>query len=170
MLSLFLYAFGSLALENGNTFLPDPTATALPAFPKCGWEGCLSLDVRFVSSVKAETYQTYPWMVEVVNSIRNSGIDVSTDNPTISTFPELQSFYSELEQNPNKTQTGVLLCGAGGGADNITNFCTGKEFEYYLVLKKINSMAVIFHALLEPFPLDPVATALKVCPSPFSFG
>jgi hypothetical protein len=87
LLSLFLYAFGSLALENGNTYLPNPTATALPAFPKCGWSDCLSLDVRFVSSIKAQTYQDFPWMVEVVNSIRNSGIDVSTSNPTISTFP-----------------------------------------------------------------------------------
>ena len=50
--------------------------------------------------------------------------------------------------------------------DTIVNFCgtPGKDYTYYLVLKKVNSMGVIFHATSEPFPIDRAASALKVLP------
>lgn len=49
-------------------------------------------------------------------------------------------------------------------SDSLGNYCQTptKKYTYYLILKKINSMGVIFHALEEPFPIDPKASALKV--------
>ena len=62
---------------------------------------------------------------------------------------------------------GLMICGDNSenfGTDTITNYCgtQNKDYTYYLVLNKINSMGVIFHALNEPFPIDKTASALKV--------
>ncbi len=58
----------------------------------------------------------------------------------------------------DRTQLGVIICGDASETytDDMANFCTvpNKDYVYYLVLKKINSMGVIFHALTEPFPID----------------
>lgn len=86
----------------------------------------------------------------------------------ITSFANLQDLYSEIELNPNRTQIGLLMCGNNSetyeAGDQIGNYCQtpGKDYTYYLVLKKINSMGVIFHALDEPFPIDKNAAALKV--------
>jgi hypothetical protein len=61
----------------------------------------------------------------------------------------------------------LLMCGDTSESypnDDIANFCATptKDYTYYIVTKKVNSMAVVFHALDEPFPIDPVASALKV--------
>ena len=91
--------------------------------------------------------------------------DVNVGATAITSFGDLQNYYSELETNPNRTQAGLILCldSSFTTGDAITNFCnTGKDHTYYLVLKKLNSMGVIFHAINEPFPLDLTASALKV--------
>ena len=61
----------------------------------------------------------------------------------------------------------MLFCGDTKevfGVDALSDFCSvpTTNYAYYLVLKKINSMGYIFHAIDEPFPIDPVASALKV--------
>jgi hypothetical protein len=57
--------------------------------------------------------------------------------------------YAYFEQAPNKTQIGLVLCAtevAPIWTDNLTTFCdTGKPYNYYFVLKKVNSLSVIFH-------------------------
>jgi hypothetical protein len=165
LLSLFLFAFQRLAVDNGSIFLEDPPEQAIPPFPKCGWNDCVSLDVRIVSDSKSVDINSFAWMNSTVNGIRNKNVDVAVGSDVITSFSELQDFYSYLQSYPNRTQAALLLCGNTNfpPGENITNFCSsGSNYTYYLVLNKINSLAVIFHALLEPFPLDPVASALKV--------
>jgi hypothetical protein len=42
-------------------------------------------------------------------------------------------------------------------------YCNGtKDFTYFLVLNKSDSLSVIFHDYLEPLPIDTVAANLKV--------
>lgn len=165
LLSAFLYFFQSLALDNGNLLIPDPPSSALPAFPKCSWSGCVTVDIRIASNTSTSTLATYPWMQNLYNDFTAKGYDVNVGTDIISSFSGLQQYYNELQQNPNKTQTGLLLCGDNvfTPGDNINNFCgSGKDYTYYLVLKKLNTLATIFHAINEPFPLDLTAAALKV--------
>lgn len=165
LLSTFLYFFQKLALDNGNLVIPNPSSSPLPVYPKCGWNGCLSLDIRLVSNTTGKTLNDYAWAAQVYSDIQNKGYDTNVGSSVISSFADLQSYYSELEANPNRTQAGLLICGDNvyTAGDNINNFCnTGKDHTYYLVLKKINTMGTVFHAINEPFPLDLTAAALKV--------
>ena len=42
-------------------------------------------------------------------------------------------------------------------------FCNGtNNYTYYLTLNRTDSLTVIFYDLLEPLPIDPVASTLKV--------
>lgn len=169
LLSAFLYFFQSLALDNGNLLIPDPSSSPLPAFPKCSWSDCVTLDIRIASNTSTSTLDTYPWIKQLHDSFTGKGYDVNVGTDIVSTFAGLQAYYSELQQNPNKTQIGLLLCGDNVFApgDSINNFCgSGKDYTYYLVLKKLNTLATIFHAINEPFPLDLTAAALKVNTAP----
>lgn len=150
LLSAFLYFFQSLALDNGNLLIPDPSSSPLPAFPKCSWSGCVTLDLRIASNASTSTLDTYPWIRQLHDSFTAKGYDVNVGTDIISNFAGLQGYYSELQQNPNKTQIGLLLCGdkVYTVGDDINNFCgTGKDYTYYLVLKKLNTLATIFHAI-----------------------
>jgi hypothetical protein len=165
LLSTFLYFFQRLALDNGNIVIPDPPSSPLPAYPTCSWNGCVSLDIRLAANNPAATLADYPWAQTIFKDVQAKGYDINLGSTVISSFSGLQDYYSELQQNPNRTQAGLLICGdnAFTVGDDINNFCnTGKDHTYYLVLKKINTMATIFHAINEPFPLDLTAAALKV--------
>jgi hypothetical protein len=164
LLGTFLYFFQQLALDNGNIVIPDPTSSPVPPFPKCTWNNCLSLDIRVASVTPNPNITSYPWASNVIQEMQ-AAYDVNVGANAITNFADLQNYYSELETNPNRTQAGLILCldSSFTAGDAITNFCnTGKDHTYYLVLKKLNSMGVIFHAINEPFPLDLTASALKV--------
>ena len=61
------------------------------------------------------------------------------------------------------TQIGLLFCAGPSEQLNLSLFCDGsKDFTYYIMLNKTDSLTVIFHDLLEPLPIDEVATSLKV--------
>lgn len=112
ILSLFLYALQSLAVDNGNFVIPNPSSEALPVFSPCTWAGCTSLEVSFVSNDPAATIDKYPWINAVMQAIKDeSGVSASIRSKPITSFSDLQDYYSEIEQNPNRTQIGLLMCG-----------------------------------------------------------
>lgn len=64
---------------------------------------------------------------------------------------------------PNVTQIGLLYCTGPSKDLQLSIFCDGsKDYAYYLVLNKTDSLSVIFHDLLEPMPIDEVAVSLKL--------
>lgn len=148
---MFLFFFQKLALDGGNLVIPNPSSSFLPGFPACGWDQCVSLDIRIVANTTTATVANYPWIQRIITDIKTaSGVDATIGPTIITNFNDLQSYYTYLEQNPNKTQVGLLLCGdqAYTAGDNIQNFCqTPNKYTYYLVLKKLNTMGVIFHAI-----------------------
>jgi hypothetical protein len=80
---------------------------------------------------------------------------------------EIQGYYDEFKIKPNKTQIGLLFC--NGKADeeqglyNLSLFCNGSsDYTYYMTLNRTDSLTVIFYDLLQPLPIDPVASSLKV--------
>jgi hypothetical protein len=112
ILSLFLYALQSLAVDNGNFVIPNPSSQSLPTFSACTWADCNSLEVSFVSNDPAATIDKYPWISAVVQAIKDeSGVSASIRSKPITSFSGLQDYYSEIEQNPNRTQIGLLMCG-----------------------------------------------------------
>jgi hypothetical protein len=170
LLGTFLYFFQQLALDNGNIVIPDPASSPLPAYPKCTWSGCLSLDIRLAAASATPDIATVEWANAVYKDVVGKGYDVNLGTAGITSFSDLQNYYSELELSPNKTQAGLIMCldSTFPVGDNLNNFCnTGKDHTYYLVLKKINTMGTIFHAINEPFPLDFTASSLKVPLYPF---
>ena len=80
---------------------------------------------------------------------------------------ELNAYYDEIRNKPNHTQIGLLFCNdkadEEAGTYNLTLFCNGSsEFTYYLTLNRTDSLTVIFYDLLQPLPIDLVASTLKV--------
>jgi hypothetical protein len=96
LLSTFLYFFQSLAVDNGNLLIPDPPSTPLPAYPKCGWNGCVSVDIRIASGNTAKTIKDIPWMNNITNQFIQSGYDVNIGPDIIDTFSGLQKYYDYL--------------------------------------------------------------------------
>lgn len=67
----------------------------------------------------------------------------------------------------NKTQIALFFCN-GASQDIFLQmfYCNGtKDYTYFLVLNKSDSLSVIFHDYLEPLPIDTVAANLKVNPN-----
>lgn len=150
ILGTFLYSFQSLAVDNGNLVIPDPGSSPVSAYPKCGWSDCVSVDMRIVANSNASTIKNFTWISDLYDNFKANGYDVNVGSNIITNFTGLKSYYDELQQNPNKTQAGLLLCGDVTylGTDDINNFCnTNTPYTYYLVLKKLNTMATIFHAI-----------------------
>jgi hypothetical protein len=72
----------------------------------------------------------------------------------------MQGYYDYFKENDNKTQIGLLFC---ADEDIFDFFCNGtNNYTYYLTLNRTDSLTVIFYDLLEPLPIDPVASTLKV--------
>lgn len=115
LLSLFLFAFQQLAVSNGSVYLPDPAQQLIHPFPKCGWSDCVSLDVRIISDSNTVNINSFPWMSSLVGGIRNTNVDVSVGSNVITSWSDLQAFYSDLQAYPNRTQTALLLCGSTTG-------------------------------------------------------
>lgn len=83
---------------------------------------------------------------------------------------QLKAYYDSFIAYPNKTQIGLLYCAGASQSFQLNIFCDGtKDYAYYLVLNKTDSLSVIFHDLLEPMPVDEVAVSLKVLFSLFSY-
>ena len=165
LLGLFLYAFQRLAADNSSLFIPNPQPQAVSSYQRCKTEGCVSLDIRLVANSSTAGIKDYPWIESVLNDTKASGIDVNVGSEPITNFNELESYYTYVEQQDNKIQAGLILCGDNNYLvdDDINNFCkTSKDHTYYLFLKKINSLGIIFHAINEPFPIDNNIVALKV--------
>lgn len=166
LLSLFLFGFQQLAEDNGNFTIKNPGASPMPAFPKCKWDGCVSLDVRLASNSTTATIDDYPWIKSVLGTVENKTGVVPSIGPTVITeYAGITNYYNELEADANKTQIGVIMCGTQNfpEEDALSGFCnTDRDYAYYLVLNKLNTMGTVFHALSEPFPLDLTAAALKV--------
>lgn len=81
----------------------------------------------------------------------------------ISNDEDLKKYYNNYNLKPNRTQIGLLYCADPAETFELNLFCDGsKDFAYYLVLNKTDSLSVIFHDLLEPMPIDEVAISLKV--------
>ena len=111
-LCLFLFFMQSLAVQNGDLTQPDPPVEVLPPFPKCGWDGCVSLEVSYVTNNGSKTYGDYPWIDSVLNTVSAQiGITPSKRTVPITSFSTLSDYYSEIEMNPNRTQIGLLMCG-----------------------------------------------------------
>ena len=66
--------------------------------------------------------------------------------------------------NRNKTQIALYFCGERAEDPLLSMFyCNGsRDFTYFLVLNKTDSLSVVFHDYLEPLPVDAVAANLKV--------
>jgi hypothetical protein len=80
---------------------------------------------------------------------------------------EIQGYYDEFRNKPNKTQVGLLFCNGRAeeeqGLYNLSLFCNGSsDYTYYMTLNRTDSLTVIFYDLLQPLPIDPVASSLKV--------
>lgn len=68
---------------------------------------------------------------------------------------DLKTYYETFNTKPNHTQIAVIFCGSGVPVNLLTYFCDGsKDYGYYLVINKTDSLAVIFHDMLEPLPID----------------
>ncbi len=150
LLATFLYFFQKLALDNSSIIIPNPSSFLLPSYPKCGWSDCVSIDIRVAALLPTTDISSSPWASAVYQDILSRGYDVNLGASAITSFADLSKYYEELERNSNRTQAGILFCldNTFPGTDNFTNFCnTGKDRTYYLVLKKINTMATIFHAI-----------------------
>ena len=68
----------------------------------------------------------------------------------LTTYQDLKDYYESYEKPPNRTQIGVIFCGNGvPQVAQLSNFCDGtKDYSYYLVMNKTDSLAVIFHDML----------------------
>lgn len=80
---------------------------------------------------------------------------------------EIQGYYDEFRNKPNKTQIGLLFCNGRAEEEqdvyNLSLFCNGSsDYTYYMTLNRTDSLTVIFYDLLQPLPIDPVASSLKV--------
>lgn len=112
LLSLFLYALQSLSVKNGNFVIPDPPSELLPPFSECSWSDCTSLQVSFISNNSNADFTSYPWINSVLGSVEGAtGVSATRRPSPITSFADLQNYYTEIEQAPNKTQIGLLMCG-----------------------------------------------------------
>ena len=86
----------SLAVDGGNKIDPNPSSSPLPAYPQCGWENCLSLQVSYVSNASKQVAD-YPWINDVLTSFKGkTGVDYEIRPQPISSFETLQDYYSEI--------------------------------------------------------------------------
>jgi hypothetical protein len=164
LLSLFLFVFQGLARENGQRTLVNTQEYPLSGMPKCYGEDCVSLHYRII----ANAYDSKaPWAEYTIDYIKLeegfSDNDVTTGKHIIS-FEDLNEYYEESKRNLNKTQIAVFFCSEGSKDFFLEQFyCNGtKDFTYFLVLNKTDSLSVVFHDYLEPLPIDIVASNLKV--------
>lgn len=67
LLCTFLYFFQSLAVDNGNIVIPDPASTPLQAYPQCGWNDCISVDIRIAANSATAKISDYPWIQSIKN-------------------------------------------------------------------------------------------------------
>lgn len=62
---------------------------------------------------------------------------------------DLKKYYNKFLAYPNVTQIGLIYCAGRSKDFQLSIFCDGsKDYAYYLVLNKTDSLSVIFHDLL----------------------
>ena len=102
----------SLAVNSGNKVIPDPASSPLPPYPQCGWDDCVSLQVSYVTNNSSKTITDYPWIDGVLSLVQTkTGINYEKREVPITSFSTLQAYYTEMENNSNRTQMGLLMCG-----------------------------------------------------------
>lgn len=77
LLSIFLYGFQSLAVDNGNLVIPDPSSSPLPAYPQCGWSDCISVDLRLAASVSTAKISDYAWIQTIADELTKQGYSMN---------------------------------------------------------------------------------------------
>ena len=110
---------------------------------------------------------TPDWVDYTVGYLKSHSFLTASDmttGPAITTVDELRAYHQTYTHTPNKTQVALFFC--DGNSDDMwlhMFYCNGTgDYNYFLLLNKTDSLSVIFHDLLEPFPIDTNAANLKV--------
>ena len=96
ILGLFLYALQYLAISNGDLTQANPPVTPLPGFSPCSWsDECVSLEISYVTNNASKNYSDYPWIDEVLSSVKSqTGVNYQKRMTPITSFSTLQDYYT----------------------------------------------------------------------------
>jgi len=88
----------------------------LPNFPHCIGQDCITLDYRIIANpidTSVPAYVTY--VINYIAEKRGFRIGPNRDlveGAPITSYVELQDYYTSYRKTPNKTQIGVIFCGS----------------------------------------------------------